>query len=119
MQTKLKLQLGGKERLFTFGIHLFSELLDDLDMDYSEMLQATSKNIFKYTPIIMYHSLKNTCFLEDKSVDFTIKDIHKWLNEEDDMGVSLLTEFIQVFFGTNDNKTPIEDDGDDDKKKIK
>ena len=102
----LKLELGGKERTFTFGIVFIGEVLERLDIDYNELLQKCIKNPFKYAPILMYESLKNTNVRIGKELDFTENDLVGWLESEELLGSDKIIKFIQAFLGTNDNKTP-------------
>ena len=102
----LKLELGGKERHFTFGILFIGEVLERLDIDYNQLLNKAIKNPFKYAPILMYESLKNTYVSKDNVIDFTEKDLVGWLESEDLLGSDKIIKFIQAFLGTNDNKTP-------------
>ena len=117
MQKELILKLGGKERKFTFGLLFIGEVLESLDVDYNTMLNKVMKNPFKYAPILMFESLQNT-YRKDKLVyDFTQDDVITWLESEELFGTDSILEFINVFTGTNENKTPIESDGNSDVKK--
>lgn len=110
MKQILKLKLGGKNRVFTFGIVFLGELLDRKEFeDYDDLLQKVSKNTFKYAPILMYESLVNTCRKNSTDVDFTESDLINWLEKDYEKGLADMLEFIQFFFGTNENKTPTEE----------
>ena len=118
MLRDISLELGGKKRTFSFGILFLGEVLERLDVDYDTVLQKVSKNPFKYAPILMFESLKNTYKSKDKELDFTDRDIVKWLESEDALGVDKMIDFIKAFMGTNENLTPTEDaEGGDVKKK--
>lgn len=111
----IKLKLGGKNRVFSFGLFFIGNVLERLDIDYHTMLEKVSKNPFKYAPILMAESLKNTYSKEKKEVDFTDNDIIEWLEKEDLLGVDSMLKFINAFLGTQENKTPL-NEADNDKK---
>ena len=119
MIQEIKLKLGGKEREFTFGITFLGEVLERLDIDYNELLNKVLKNPFKYAPVLMFESLKNTANRINSSVDFTEKELVLWLEKEENLGVDLMLKFIHAFLGTNENYTPLNDSekADDVKKK--
>ena len=106
MIQELKQTLGGKERVFTFGIIFLGNVLERLDLDYNALLMKSSKNPFKYAPILMYESLRNTAQKEGMDVDFTENELIGWLEKEEVLGANQIIEFIQAFMGTNENKTP-------------
>jgi hypothetical protein len=112
MIQELKLKLGGEERTFTFGIIFLGNVLERLDFDYNELLIKSSKNPFKYAPILMYESLKNTAERDGRNTNFTERDLIGWLESEETMGADKIVQFIQAFMGTNENKTPIEESGE-------
>ena len=108
MIQELKQNLGGEERTFTFGLTFLGNVLERLDFDYNELLLKSSKNPFKYAPILMFESLKNTAAKTGDKVDFTEGDLIEWLENEETFGADKIVEFIHVFMGTNENKTPVE-----------
>ena len=109
MIQEIKLNIGEKERVFTFGITFLGEVLERLDIDYNTMLEKVSKNPFKYAPILMEESLRNTEKRIGKDIDFNNEDISLWLEKEDNLGVDIMLKFINSFMGTQENKTPLED----------
>ena len=108
MIQEIKLKLNGQEYTFSFGILFLGEVLERLDLDYNSLLQKVSKNPFKYAPILMEESLRNTAKRINKNIDFTYTDIANWLEKEESLGVDVMLQFIHAFLGTNENKTPIE-----------
>lgn len=118
MIQEIKLKLGGQDRLFTFGIIFLGEVLERLDVDYHTLLEKVQKNPFKYNPILMYESLRNSYRIEKKDLDFTEEDVVLWLEKEDSFGVSVMMSFLSAFMGTQDNKTPIEDVDKENVKKV-
>lgn len=117
MQKELVLKLGGKDRTFTFGLFFIGEVLETLDIDYNTMLNKVVKNPFKYGPILMYESLKNTYKRDKLNIEFSQDDVLIWLENEELFGTDAILEFINVFTGNNENKTPIESNGKESSKK--
>ena len=115
----INLKLGGKKRFFTFGIVYLGNVLEILDVDYGEMLNKVAKNPFKYAPLLMFESLKNTYIKEKKEIDFTESDIIAWLEVEELMGVNLMLSFINAFMGTQENKTPLDVEAVEDTNTVK
>jgi hypothetical protein len=110
MQQSLEINLGGKNRTFTFGILFLANALERSEFeDYNDMLLKLSKNPFKYAPIMMYESLVNTYKKNKQDIDFTETEIQDWLDEDYADGMNAMLLFINVFMGNTENKTPIED----------
>jgi len=108
MQKQLVLKIGGKKRTFTFGLLFIGEVLERLDCDYNEMLEKVIKNPFKYAPVLMFESLKNSYKKDKKEIDFTEDNVIEWLEKEELFGTNLILSFINTFIGNNENKTPLE-----------
>jgi len=120
MKQQIELHLGGKKRKFTFGILFLGNVLERENYeDYNDLLIKTQKNPFKHAPILMYESLVNTCNKYQKNIDFTESDVIEWLDRDYIKGADNVVKFLQVFFGTNENKTPIENETNEDAPKKK
>jgi hypothetical protein len=120
MKQQIELHLGGKKRKFTFGILFLGNVLErDLYEDYNDLLIKTQKNPFKHAPILMYESLVNTCNKYQKEIDFTENDVVNWLDKDYIKGADNVVKFLQVFFGTNENKTPTENENNQNEAKKK
>lgn len=109
MIQEIKLNLGGKKRRFTFGIIYLGEVLESLDFDYDTLLNKVIKNPFKYAPVLMYESLRNSYRIEKKELDFTQEDLVQWLEKEETLGVDVMLKFIKAFMGTQENPTPVKE----------
>lgn len=118
MKQQLELSLGGKKRKFTFGILFLGSVLErDEFEDYNDLLIKTSKNPFKYAPILMYESLVNTANKYNKKVDITQEKIIEYLDKDFEDGVNKMLSFINVFMGNSENKAPIKSDKESTTKK--
>lgn len=109
MIKNITINLGGKDRIFHFGLMFIGNTLESLDLDYNELIQKTAKNITKYVPILMYESLKSSYYMNDEKVDFTQKDVLEWLEEKEMFGINELNTFLHAFLGTTENKTPTDE----------
>ena len=109
MKQQIEINLGGRKRKFTFGILFLGNVLERKEFtDFDDLMQKLTANYIKYTPILMYESLVNTCNKFDNEVDFTEKDILNWLDDKPLYGVTEINKFVNVFVGATDNKTPLE-----------
>ena len=110
MKQQIEINLGGRKRKFTFGILFLGNVLERKEFtDFDDLMQKLTANYIKYTPILMYESLVNTCNKFDNEVDFTEKDILNWLDDKPLYGVTEINKFVNVFVGATDNKAPLDD----------
>lgn len=108
MNKDYKVKLGGKNRVFTFGLLFIGEVLERMELDYNEFFTTVGKSPMKYTHIIMFESLKNTYKKDGLDLDFTENDIITWLESELFSGYHIIQGFLLAFMGTQKNNTPIE-----------
>lgn len=106
MIQKIKLELGGKERLFTFGLTFLGEVMEKHEpLTLEEIILKSVKFPAKYVPSLMFESLRNTAIMNGENVDFTQVDIVKWLELEESYGADKITTFLTTFLDTTKNKT--------------
>ena len=103
MKQFLDLKLGGKSRRFTFGVVFIGEVLEDLDLDFNELISKMTKNTFKYVPVLMYHSLVNSYLKDNKELDFGKQDLGKWIDLEENLGIDKILEFVNAFIASTNN----------------
>jgi len=103
MKQFLDLKLGGKSRRFTFGVVFIGEVLEDLDLDFNELITKMTKNTFKYVPVLMYHSLVNSYLKDNKELDFGKQDVNNWIDSEDNLGVDKILSFVNAFIASTNN----------------
>ena len=119
MKQQIEINLGGRKRKFTFGILFLGNVLERKEFtDFDDLMQKLTANYIKYTPILMYESLVNTCNKFDNEVDFTEKDILNWLDDKPLYGVTEINKFVNVFVGATDNKAPLDDKGETAKENV-
>jgi len=116
---ELKIELGGKERLFSFGLAFLGELLEHFDMDMAELGAKMARNPFKYQPLIMFLSAKHACELNDIEMDFTHSDVISWV-EAEPFGIKSdkATKFDACLVESLYKNVPKQDETQD-KKKVK
>ena len=110
MTQELKLKLGGKTRKFTFGILFIGQVLKRLKVDYIEMFKVLSDDLVLHFPMLLFESLSNTYKSEEKYIDFTEKDVVKWLNKEPLNGIGLVSDFELAFMQSLNNEVPVENE---------
>ena len=103
MKQFLDLKLGGENRRFTFGVVFIGEVLEELDIDFNDLISKMSKNTFKYVPILMYHSLVNSYLKERKEQDFDKQDLNNWIDAEENLGIDKILEFVNAFIASTNN----------------
>ena len=117
MVQEIKLNLGGKDRKFTFGLLFIGSVLKRLDTNYIDMFGILGEDLIKHSPMLFFESLKNTYRIEKKDLDFTENDIEIWLSNEHFNGLGLINEFEQAFMQSLNNPLPVEEDKKDNVKK--
>ena len=119
MKQQIEINLGGRKRKFTFGILFLGNVLERKEFtDFDDLMQKLTANYIKYTPILMYESLVNTCNKYDKTIDFTERDVLNWLDDKPLYGVTEINKFVNVFVGATDNKAPLDDKGETAKENV-
>ena len=74
----------------SFGLGFLGECLENLDLSVFEIGEKLDKNPFKWIPVLMFESIKYS-----GDVDFTIKDLIEWLDNED--GKVTMNKFLLAF----------------------
>ena len=108
---RLDLKLNGKKYGFTFGLGFLGELLEELDFDLEMLLTKLDKNPFKYYPLVVYTSARYHCELENKEVDFDLKEIVEAIDKEGaftDKNEPII-KFIKAFKQSIFKDVPVED----------
>ncbi len=77
----IKIDLGGKEREFSFRIRALGNVLLDFDNDIEKYLHLLQTNGFLTAPATLYHLHSHAVARAGQEVDFTIDDVEDWLDE--------------------------------------
>lgn len=78
----LKLTIDKKKYTFEFGLGFLGEVLEALDCSIDELIAKYDKNPFRTVPLLVYHSAKFYLELENKEVDFTLRDITEGIDKD-------------------------------------
>lgn len=115
----VKIEIGGKDRDFSFGLAFFGEALEHFDMDVTELGLKLQNNPFKYQPLIMFISAKHALELQGKEVDFSSSDVVSWIeNEDGGIRCEKVQQFDKAFAESLMKNVPKENETDS-KKKVK
>ena len=106
------LNIGGKDRVFYFGLGFLGRLLDETNTSMSDFDKLRTENPFKWIPLMMFHSCAWGLIREGKIVDFTLQDMINWIDETD---VETLQKFNEAFVNSLIKNVPIQEDS---KKKV-
>ena len=87
-----KINIGGEERGFSFGLGFLGELLEDTDLTIEEIGEKMQKNPFKWIPTIMYHSVKYHDESKDIPLVYTKADVVDWIDE-----IGIASEQVTLF----------------------
>ena len=118
----IKLTINRRELDFTFGLGFLGELLEELDISIDEVITKSGKNPFKWIPLLMFHSASYSINSNGGEIDFTLKELIKWI-EQDKKGGVVVTKFTEAFLNslkdglTLDEDEEVSGDEEDVKKK--
>jgi hypothetical protein len=98
----MKLVIKEVEYSYSFGLGFLGECLENLDLSVFEIGKKLDRNPFKWTPILMYESIKYT---NDGEIDITIKEFVNQL-DEDVNGAKVMNEFLIAFVASLQKDVP-------------
>jgi hypothetical protein len=93
---QITLNIGGKERLFHFGLGFLGNLLESENVSMSEIDAKLAENPFKWIPLIMYYSCAFGFKRRNEFPDFDAFDMAEWI-EEVGMDSEIVKSFFQAF----------------------
>ena len=106
----IKININNKEFNCELGVYTLGEVIEDLGMDYEKFSDRYFKNPFKYTPILLFHSIKADAFLNGKDeIDFEYKDLMKWIQEDGGVGSKGMLKFAAFFVDSLNKNVPKEE----------
>lgn len=108
MTQDINIKIEKQDYTFSFGLNFIGEVLERTDLDYNDLLQKVIKNPFKYAPILMYESLKNTAKRDKTKLELTEDEFITLLEKQPNLGTDIIMMFVYAFFATNENPTPTE-----------
>lgn len=91
---QITLNIGGKDRVFYFGLGFLGRLLDETQTNMQDFDRLRMENPFKWIPLMMFHSCAYGYIRENKTPDFELQDVINWI---DDTDVSTLQSFNTAF----------------------
>ena len=103
-----RINIGGKERGFSFGLGFLGELLEETNLSIEEVGEKMQKNPFKWIPTIMFYSTKYHDESTDLEVDYTKLDIINWIDEIG-IGSDQVTLFMKSFIESLSKGVPVEE----------
>lgn len=95
----ITLNIGGQDRIFYFGLGFLGNLLESENIQLHEISDKLLKNFYKWTPLVMYHSLAWGYIRKNENVPFDVLDVADWIDD--------LTEFddVEVVLKENEDGT--------------
>lgn len=98
----MEIKLNDKNFKCEFGLGFLGECLENLDLSVVQIGEKLDKNPFKWIPTLMYESLKYS-----QDIDFTLKDLIKWLDNEE--GKKTMNDFLLAFVKSLTKDVPKEE----------
>ena len=92
MKKAIDIQIGEKKFNCPLGLGLLGECLETYNLDITELNDKLTKNAFKWTPILIYESIKYS----GVDMDFTKDDLVELL-DNDEKGYIIIAEFNNAF----------------------
>jgi len=102
-----KINLGGKERTFYFGLGFLGLFIDKTGISNDDLDKYMTKNPFKALQELMFYSLSYGYIREDLEPDFNIYDVADWIDEDGGFKGPGPSAFITAFRESNNVKLPI------------
>lgn len=75
------LNIGGKDRIFYFGLGFLGNFLEKENVEIYEIDEKIKGNPFKWMPLIMYYSLSFGFTRKNENPDFDVFDVSEWIDE--------------------------------------
>jgi hypothetical protein len=92
----IKLNIGGQERIFYFGLGFLGNLLETEKIAMNEIDAKLAENPFKWIPLIMFHSCAFGFRRKNENPLFDAFDVSDWIDEVG-MDGEVVTEFFKAF----------------------
>lgn len=75
------LNIGGQDRVFYFGLGFLGNLLEKEGLSIQELGAKTSQNPYKWTPLLMFHSLAYGYERVGESFPVSLNEVVDWVDE--------------------------------------
>jgi len=108
----IKLTLNKKEYKCTLGLGFLGDIIDVLDLDYESFLSKYQKNPIKYVSLCAYHCIKWELEEGGEEIDFTLKQMRGWIDNEGGLKNEAMKKFSEAFMNSI-LKDFVDDDGKD------
>lgn len=108
-----KLELGGKNRGFKFGLSFLSNVLDHLDISIADLGEAMQKNPFKVLPVMIFEAHKSNELKARREIDFVLEDVYDWIDDAGGVAGQPVKEFIAAWTLSMNKDVPILEDSDE------
>ena len=105
-----KLKFNEKEYDCILGLGFLGEVQEILNLDYNTLLEKYEKFPFKYVPLLMFHSIRWAKELEEKEIDFTLKDLLGWIEDEGGLTNKQMIKFSNAFVKSLTKDVPKEEE---------
>jgi len=101
-----KIELGGKERTFYFGLGFLGLFIENSGIDIKELDKYISANPFKAIPELMYNSLSYGYLRQDLEPDFNLFLVSEWIDESGGASGEPVLLFLKAFKESMNSNLP-------------
>jgi len=101
-----KINLGGKERTFYFGLGFLGLFIEKTGVSMDSLQDFMKKNPFKAIPQMMFYSLAYGYVRQDLEPDFNIYAVTEWIDDDGGPDGPAVKEFMDAFNGSMEAKLP-------------
>ena len=102
-----KINLGGKERTFYFGLGFLGLFIEKTGVSMDSLQDFMKKNPFKAIPQMMFYSLAYGYVRQDLEPDFNIYVVTEWIDDDGGGDGPAVKEFLDAFNGSMGIKLPV------------
>jgi len=104
-----KINLGGKERTFWFGLGFMGRLIKGTNSTWETIREDIAKDPILMIPEMMYHSMYYAYEREGKEIDFTKFDIIDWIDQGGVEAAKAIELFSLAYRESEESGLPVED----------
>tara|TARA_R110000851_G_scaffold86604_1_gene188085 strand:+ start:919 stop:1272 length:354 start_codon:yes stop_codon:yes gene_type:complete len=105
-KNKAEIDFGGEKRTFYFGLGFLNMLVDETEYEMKDLQSKTSTQPLTMIPLLMYYSLKFSCLIEDKEIDFNKYKVISWFDDDGGLSGNGCMDFMSGFGASTNSGLP-------------
>lgn len=97
MNGYIKLNVGGKDRGFKFGLWVISQTIKSLGCSLETIQEEMKSNMLDGSAALMYNAARYACMKDKEVIDFVEIDAYEWIEELGGFNGERMQQLFQVF----------------------